>query len=264
MVPPEARTVALLEREKKMAETGGVLDDLVTGFAGVAQTVLSVETEAEVLQRVVDTAAATIEGCDFAGIFVLDEHGVTTSSYSDPAVIEIDAFQHRSAEGPCLDALSTGVAVYAVDLADDARYPTFGAHAATAGVRSALALPVRIDGVHGALNLYARLPLAYGVTDRGKGVILATLAGVALTSAAHRLDLEQRNLDLQQAMIYREVIGQAQGILMEREHITADQAFAILRRASQHLNEKLRDVARTLVETGQVPDGGEEPRPGET
>ena len=46
---------------------------------------------------------------------------------------------------------------------------------------------------------------------------------------------------------------------MEHEHITADQAFAILRRASQHLNEKL-DVGRTLVETGQAPDGGDEPR----
>ena len=43
---------------------------------------------------------------------------------------------------------------------------------------------------------------------------------------------------------------------MEREHITADQAFAVLRRASQHLNEKLRNVARTLVETGEVPDTG--------
>ncbi len=245
-----------------MADTGGVLDDLVTGFAGVARSVLSADTAEGILQRVVDTAAATIEGCDFAGIFVLDEHGVTTSSQSDPAVIEIDAFQHQSAEGPCLDALSTGVAVYAGDLADDVRYPTFGAHAATAGIRSALAFPVRIDGVRGALNLYARLPLAYGVTDRGKGVILATLAGVALTSVAHRHDVEQRNVNLQQAMLYREVIGQAQGILMEREHITADQAFAILRRASQHLNEKLRDVARTLVETGQVPNGGEESQPG--
>ena len=264
MLSLDARTVARLEREKKMAETGGVLDDLVTGFAGVAQSVLTADTAAGILQRVVDTAAATIEGCDFAGIFVLDEHGAITSSQSHPTVIEIEAIQDRSAEGPCLDAVSTGAAVYAGDLADDARYPTFGAHAATAGIRSALAFPVRIDGIRGALNLYARLPHAYGVTDRGKGVILATLAGVALTSVAHRHDMEQRNVNLQQAMLYREVIGQAQGILMEREHITADQAFAILRRASQHLNEKLRNVARTLVETGQVPDGGEEPQPGDT
>lgn len=247
-----------------MADSGGVLDDLVTGFAGVAEWVLSGETVDSTLKRVVDTAVATIDGCDFAGIFVLGELGVTTSSFSEPAVIEIDAVQHRSAEGPCLDALSTGAAVYAGDLGDDARYPTFGAHAAEVGIRSALAFPVHVDGVRGALNLYARMPHAYGATDRGKGVILATLAGIALSSVAHRHVAEQRNVNLQQAMLYREVIGQAQGILMERERITADQAFAILRRASQHLNEKLRDVARTLVETGEVPETGDEPPPADT
>jgi AmiR/NasT family two-component response regulator len=39
---------------------------------------------------------------------------------------------------------------------------------------------------------------------------------------------------------------------MERERITADQAFDLLRRSSQHLNVKLRDVAQELVDTGAV------------
>ena len=43
---------------------------------------------------------------------------------------------------------------------------------------------------------------------------------------------------------------------MERERITADQAFDVLRRASQHMNIKLRDVAETLVETGESPHTG--------
>jgi AmiR/NasT family two-component response regulator len=54
----------------------------------------------------------------------------------------------------------------------------------------------------------------------------------------------------------REVIGQAQGILMERERITPGQAFDILRHASQHLNRKLRDVAQDLVDTGERPEAG--------
>jgi len=53
------------------------------------------------------------------------------------------------------------------------------------------------------------------------------------------------------------VIGQAQGILIERERITADQAFAVLRQASQHLNIKLREVAQNLVDTGETPDTGQ-------
>jgi AmiR/NasT family two-component response regulator len=43
---------------------------------------------------------------------------------------------------------------------------------------------------------------------------------------------------------------------MEREHISAEQAFDVLRVVSQHLNIKLREVARNLVETGEVPDVG--------
>jgi AmiR/NasT family two-component response regulator len=51
----------------------------------------------------------------------------------------------------------------------------------------------------------------------------------------------------------RTVIGQAQGILMERERITAEAAFAILRTASQNTNVKLRDIAVRVVDTGEDP-----------
>jgi AmiR/NasT family two-component response regulator len=43
---------------------------------------------------------------------------------------------------------------------------------------------------------------------------------------------------------------------MERERITAAEAFDILRRASQHLNVKLRDIAQNVVDTGERPDTG--------
>lgn len=44
---------------------------------------------------------------------------------------------------------------------------------------------------------------------------------------------------------------------MERERISAEQAFDILRRASQHLNLKLRDVAQRLIDTGERPTTGD-------
>ena len=96
--------------------------------------------------------------------------------------------------------------------------------------------------------------------DRAKGVILASLASVAV-NAAHSLEDEERRIEnLHSALGSREIIGQAQGILMERERISADQAFDVLRRASQYLNIKLREVAQTLVDTGERPDTGPRPR----
>ncbi len=55
-------------------------------------------------------------------------------------------------------------------------------------------------------------------------------------------------------MAVRDLIGQAKGILMERHKLTGDQAFALLVRASQHTNTKLSEVARYLVETGELRD----------
>jgi MoxR-like ATPase len=123
-------------------------------------------------------------------------------------------------------------------------------------VRSALAIPLLNEGAGSALTLYARYPLAFGVIDRGRGLLLAVLAGRALSTARSHEVEERREANFRAALATRELIGQAQGILMEREHITGNQAFDVLRRASQHLNIKLRDIARDLIETGERPDTG--------
>lgn len=53
---------------------------------------------------------------------------------------------------------------------------------------------------------------------------------------------------LKLAIEHRDVIGQAKGILMAREHCNADAAFSILRMASQRENRKLYEIALELVE----------------
>jgi GAF domain-containing protein len=203
---------------------------------------------------VVETAVATIEGCDFAGLFLVENDVITTPVHTDPIVEVIDARQQQLGEGPCLDALSQRLIFYVDDLSDDARWPHFGSQASAAGIRSVLALPLITNGKLGALNLYARYPAAFGAVDRAKGVILASLAGLALSAARSHEDEDRRSDNLHLALGTREVIGQAQGILMERERITPGQAFDILRQASQHLNRKLRDIAQDLVDTGERPE----------
>jgi AmiR/NasT family two-component response regulator len=49
------------------------------------------------------------------------------------------------------------------------------------------------------------------------------------------------------------VIGQAEGILMERFGIDAEQAFNVLRRVSQDRNVKLSLIAEELVRTRRTP-----------
>ena len=212
------------------------------------------------LQLTVELAVSTIDGCDAAGIFLVRNGQVITAASTEPIVVELDQLQFANNEGPCLDAIANGGSTYAADLADDARWPRFGPAAAHSGIRSALAFRLS-DRPISALNLYARVPTAFGATGRAAGLIFATLAGLALDAAGERADDEARVANLHEALKTRELIGQAQGILIERERITGDQAFDMLRRASQHLNVKIREVAQNLVQTGEIPPTAAPPRP---
>ena len=232
--------------------------DLNDSFSEVVLALFAGESVQDTLQRIVDLAESAVDGCEAAGILLVDGDAVTTAAASSELVVVVDQLQIDSGEGPCIDASTRLAAYYANDLIDDPRWPTFAPAAVSAGVRSVLAYSLS-TARRGALNLYARLPAAFGATDRAQGQLFATLARLAIDSAEERATDKTRAVNLAEALRTREMIGQAQGILMERERITADQAFDVLRRASQHMNVKLRQVAETLVETGESPNTGRPP-----
>lgn len=66
-------------------------------------------------------------------------------------------------------------------------------------------------------------------------------------------DLAAKVEQLEHGIARRTVIGQAQGILIERQKVTADGAFALLVRSSSVTNRKLYDIALELVLTGELP-----------
>jgi GAF domain-containing protein len=226
--------------------------ELESNLAQVAISLFAPGTVEGTLQRIVALAELAVDGCEAAGILLFDSGTMTTAAASSPLVIEIDQMQVDANEGPCLAAAIQGTTFYAHDLIDDPRWPTFAAAATAAGIRTVLAYPLGVDRPS-ALNLYAPLPAAFGATDRAQGLLFATLARLALDSARERAADANKAQNLTEALRTRELIGQAQGILIERDRITADQAFEVLRRASQNMNIKLREVAETLVETGETP-----------
>jgi hypothetical protein len=234
--------------------------DVESNLSEVAVALFSPGTVQGTLQKIVDFAERAVDGCDAAGILVVEGGRVTTAAASSALVVVVDQMQIDADEGPCLDASTQGTTFYAVDLIDDSRWPTFAPSAVTAGIRSVLAYPLSAERAS-ALNLYGRYPAAFGALDRAQGHLFATLARLALDSAEERATDEKKTGNLVEALRTRELIGQAQGILIERERITADEAFDVLRRASQYMNVKLREVAETLVETGESPRTGAPPTP---
>jgi hypothetical protein len=242
------------------AEQGADFAEVITR---TMTTLFSAQGVTETVGQVIALSMTTIEGCDYAGILVMEGDEVTTPYGTDPLVIELEALQKTVGEGPCLDAMSQSAPFYAEEFASDARWPRFGPMAREKGVHSVLALPLLLNGAPAALNLYGRQPQAFGIIDRGRGLFLAAMAELAFSSAQTLEDEERRTANLHAALATREMIGQAQGILMERERMTSDQAFDLLRRASQHLNVKLRDVAQNLIDTGERPETGRRPETGQ-
>jgi GAF domain-containing protein len=134
------------------------------------------------------------------------------------------------------------------DLRTDPRWPRFGQRAVAHGVASMMSfqLYARDDNL-GALNLYALEPHAFDDEAAHVGALLATHAAVALAST-------QTEANLRTALLSRDMIGQAKGILMERFKIDQSAAFELLVAVSQHTHRKLRDIAEDLTSTGELPD----------
>jgi hypothetical protein len=143
--------------------------------------------------------------------------------------------------------------VYSRDLAAESRWPDWGPRVVDElGVRSMLCFRLfTTKDTLGALNLYSRRAGAFTEDDAVEGLALAAHVAVALVSATQ---IEGLNA----AAVNRTVIGQAQGILMERYDIDSERAFSLLRRVSQDSNRRLRWIAAELVRTRKVPGVGHE------
>jgi GAF domain-containing protein len=181
---------------------------------------------------------------------VKERREVETPASSDDRATQADRLQYELEEGPCLDAIWEHETFQIDDMTAEERHPRWARGVAEeTGVRSSLSLQLFTDAEQnslGALSLYSPRPAAFDAETRGEGLAFAAQAAVALRSA-------QTEQHLRTAMTTRSLIGMGQGILMERLRITPDQAFGVLSRLSQERNEKLREVARRLVETGEIP-----------
>ncbi len=187
-------------------------------------------------------------GCDDAGIMLVHTRTrIETAASTSERVIRSHELQRELDEGPCLDALESGGSYLSPDVVSDERWPRWGPAAANLGIRSAMSVLLETrERQYGSLNLYADQEGAFDSSDLATAMIFARHASIALANA-------HQEQGLLTAIDARKVIGQAQGILMERFDIDADRAFEVLRRYSQNHNEKLHRVAAWVVENRKRP-----------
>jgi len=211
-------------------------------FAEIALLLEEMPSHEQTLEQVTHLARETL-ACDFASITLRVGGGrLETVASTHPDVEKADALQYEFEEGPCFEAVKEDGNFVCEDIEHDERWPRWGPAAAKLGLHSLLGLRLQSNReTFGALNLYHRQPSAYDEDDIVLARIFATHAAVALAASTNEVNLKR-------AIDTRHVIGQAQGILMERFGLDDIRAFAVLRRLSQDGNIKLRKIAQQIVE----------------
>lgn len=219
--------------------------EIAYGFAEIERLLVEADDLDETLALVCQLAVSLIKGCEHAAITLIEGNRPWTTRGATDAVPElVDRLQYDSGQGPCIDAIRLDDIFRVDDLRRDDRWPQFAPLAVEkTGIRSMLSFRLFVQSnVLGALNLYSKRPSAF-ISPRQTvelGEIFATHAAVVLSG---RRLVEQ----LQGAMTSRDTISLAMGLLMGRQGLTREQAFDVLRRASQRTNVKVRDIAERIA-----------------
>ncbi|GEA86120.1 transcription antitermination regulator [Cellulomonas cellasea DSM 20118] len=228
-----------MDRLAERAEAIIELQELVLATASVEEFTTAVARAAE--HHIADGS--------HVGITLRRRGHSTGVASSDERAARCDEVEYTAGEGPCLAAIETGERIVVHEITTEQRWPAWREVAEEAGFRSAAALPRKVaDDVAIALNLYSEAPAAWDAEALARAETyadeLARTLRLLLRSAAQA----QVNDDLKAALASRAIIDQAMGVIMAQNRCSADEAFQILRGASQNRNVKLRDVAAALIE----------------
>jgi ANTAR domain len=178
---------------------------------------------------------------------VRNRRPVTVCS-SDPETAALDEVQYSSNRGPCMEAASKGQFVEVVDLRTETRWPRYVRAMAGSPMRSVLAVPIPLKTAGGAaLNTYSPDPGPVPEDVRKALLELAAVAGRAVTLSVKLQTQAENAADLAAALESRTAIDLASGVIMAQTGCSQEEAVNILMKASSNRNQKLRDVALTVL-----------------
>ena len=231
MTGQEAREVLLSRTFVELA------DSLVADFDVIEMLTLLASRSVELL----DVASA--------GILMADPNGrLRVIASSDEQVELLELFQLQNDEGPCLDCYRSSAIVCTTDVTQS-NWPLFAAESLRRGYLSVCALPLRLrEETLGCLNLFLDRRGALAPHDLDLAQALADMASISLMQSRSAGDALLRQTSLQFALNSRVVIEQAKGALAERDQISLDEAFSLLRNEARRNRRNLTVLCAEFVD----------------
>jgi GAF domain-containing protein len=243
----ETQSQPLVDLERELDGHGPAYLSTLEELTGLLLEEASLE---QLLEHLLELTSRAVSTSSAVSVTVVgDDDRFTTVAATSEDALAADAMQYELDEGPCVDSLRTGRVHRLDDLADEDRWPGFRQRAMEVGFGSMLSVPLMAGGRSiGALNVFAAEP--HGLTDDDLLLAQRIAAPAATTVANARAYRRATRLadQLQVALDTRALLERAKGVLMARERCTEEQAFALLKRASQERNVKLRAVAELVLQ----------------
>ena len=219
--------------------------DLAVRMAELARATAGPRTSEEILAEVTAAAVELIPGVDTAGVLLIRGNDFESVAATDDLPYRLDELQMKFQEGPCVQAALADLVVRTEDFRSETRWPRYSPAAVELGVRSGMSFKLfTAERTAGALNLFGSQPRVWDNDDQTTGTVLAAHATAAILA-------NQQGQQLQTALLTRDRIGQAKGIIMERFRVDDVRAFDMLKQLSQESNTKLTDVAQKVIDTRQ-------------
>jgi GAF domain-containing protein len=195
-------------------------------------------------------ARATVGGADGVSV-ALTRHGqLTTVATSDEVIAQMDRDQYATGEGPCMSAAEDGRSFHVESVDEEVRWPRFIPRARHHGIASILSSPLMVaERPVGSLNIYSNAERAFGLHDQELAALFASEASAILAEADVETSVGSVAKRLRDSLSAREMIAQAQGVVMARQGISAEAAYAILRQSSKKSGTTVRECAAALVDS---------------
>lgn len=225
--------------------------DVAMEFAAAALDIARASDIDSTRQRIVDLAVARV-GCQSAALWQVHRgETLRLDASTDPELVALMSSIAKDVGSLAKSCLAEGRDLSVADFTTETRWPSYVAQVlARTKIRSASAFCLTGHGqTIGVLTLYSEKPHALSIDQLSMATIYAAHAGIALQDALHA----DQAANLQQALQSNRRIGMALGVLIAQHKLTEQQAFDLLRAASQNNHVKLHDVAEEVILTGAAP-----------
>ncbi|MEU3627850.1 response regulator [Amycolatopsis coloradensis] len=236
-------------------DPGTLAPDLTGALAAITTRLVGTPDNATVLRLITEMGTELLGATSTGVLLARAGGGLDVVAASDERVQFLESLQTEIDQGPCVDCIALATLVTSPDLAAKReKWPNFVPAALAAGYRSAVAVPMKLDGrAVGGFNLFYGVEVTLEQWQLELAQVVSDLAVLALVQERgdRRADrfLEARVTALNDRAQYGQAVGLVAGTL-DLDPSTA--SAAILDYVADH-GSTLREV------TGAITDGSLRP-----